>query len=333
MQHYENNRTREDEQGFMLIGVIVLVFLVMLALSVAAPKVALNLRRDREVESIHRGNEYIRAIQLYYRKFGRYPGTMDQLVKSTNIRFLRQKYPDPMTGKADWKLIHVGEAKTTVKGFFGQPLAGIPGGGGGLGSASSMASPGQPGSTVGGTQGTTGSTSFGSSGGMGTSSPGGSSSVFSLSSGTSSPSSSSSPSGPGSSGAATVSSSSASNSSSGIGSQSATSFTGGGAPIVGIGSSRSGASITILNEQATYQTWEFIYDPRIEQLKAKAALLGGGTNSGFGSSGSPSGFGSSSPTSPMSPGLNSSPSGSFGSSGGSGFGSGGTSSPAPTTPQ
>ena len=166
MQHHENNRTREDEQGFMLIGVIVLVFLVMLALSVAAPKVALNLRRDREVESIHRGNEYIRAIQLYYRKFGRYPGTMDQLVKSTNIRFLRQKYPDPMTGKADWKLIHVGEAKTTVKGFFGQPLAGIPGGGGGLGSASSMASPGQPGSTVGGTQGTTGSTgstSFGSS--------------------------------------------------------------------------------------------------------------------------------------------------------------------------
>lgn len=133
MQHYENNRTREDEQGFMLIGVIVLVFLVMLALSVAAPKVALNLRRDREVESIHRGNEYIRAIQLYYRKFGRYPGTMDQLVKSTNIRFLRQKYPDPMTGKADWKLIHVGEAKTTVKGFFGQPLAGIPSGGGGLG--------------------------------------------------------------------------------------------------------------------------------------------------------------------------------------------------------
>ena len=30
-----------------------------------------------------------------------------------------------MTGKADWRLIHVGEAKTTVKGFFGQPLAGL----------------------------------------------------------------------------------------------------------------------------------------------------------------------------------------------------------------
>ena len=30
-----------------------------------------------------------------------------------------------MTGKADWRLIQVGEAKTTVKGFFGQPLAGL----------------------------------------------------------------------------------------------------------------------------------------------------------------------------------------------------------------
>ena len=38
---------KRDEQGFMLLGVIVLIFLVMLALSVAAPKaVAHELRRD-----------------------------------------------------------------------------------------------------------------------------------------------------------------------------------------------------------------------------------------------------------------------------------------------
>ena len=61
-------------------------------------------RRDREVEAIHRGNEYVRAIQLYYKKFGRYPGNMDQLEKSNNIRFLRQRYVDPMTGKELWKI-------------------------------------------------------------------------------------------------------------------------------------------------------------------------------------------------------------------------------------
>ena len=102
-----------------------LIFLLLLTLSVAAPKMAQALRRDREVEAIHRGNDYVRAIQLYYAKFGHYPGNMDQLEKSNNIRFLRQKYVDPLTGKPDWRLIHVGEAKTTVKGFFGQPLAGF----------------------------------------------------------------------------------------------------------------------------------------------------------------------------------------------------------------
>lgn len=304
MQTRENYATREGEQGFMLVGAIVLVFLVLLALSIAAPKVARALRREQEVEAIHRGNEYVRAVQLYYRKFGRYPGTMDQLEKTSNIRFLRRKYEDPMTGKADWRLIHVGEAKTTVKGFFGQPLAGLPGSSGGLGSAASMASS-QPGSTVNGSSPT--GSSLGSSPGTGSSSSG-----FSLgSSGLGS-----SP-GTGSGPGATVSSGST-NSSGGVGSQSATSFTGGGAPIVGVGSSKSGDSITILNEQTTYQTWEFIYDPRIEQLKAKAALLGGGSSSGFGSgssgSGSSSGFGSSPGFGSNFPGSSSSPGSSPGSS-------------------
>ena len=304
MQARKKQTTREDEQGFMLVGVIVLVFLVMLALSIAAPKVARELRREREVEAIHRGNEYVRALQLYYRKFGRYPGTMDQLEKTSNIRFLRRKYEDPMTGKANWRLIHIGEAKTTVKGFFGQPLTGLPGSAGGLGSASSMTSS-QPGSTVNGSS-PTGSSLGGSSLGTGSSSGGG----FSLG-GNSFGSGSSTP------GQTVSGSSGSSGSSSGMGSQSATTFSGGGAPIVGVGSSRSGDSITILNEQTTYETWEFIYDPRIEQLKAKAALLGGGSSSGFGSgsSGSSSGFGSGS--SGSNPGLGSSfpgPSSSSGSS-------------------
>ena len=344
MASVENNQIREGEQGFLLVGVVVLVFLVLLALSVAAPKVAKELRREREVEAIHRGNEYVRAIQLYYRKFGRYPGTMDQLEKSTNIRFLRRKYTDPLTNKADWRLIHIGEAKTTVKGFFGQPLAGLPSGAGGLGAASSMVS-GQQGGTVGGASSPSG---FGGSGGSGL---GGSSSSsgFSLGSGSSFGSNSGSTS-PGSGSTAnpggTVSSpSSSSTSSGGIGSQSASSFSGGGAPIVGIGCSHSGGSITVLNEQTTYQTWEFIYDPRIEQLKAKAALLGGGANSGFGSgsgssfgSGSSSGFGSgsssgfgSSPSSGFGSSSPSSPSSGFGSGSSSGFGSGSSGGSTPST--
>jgi type II secretory pathway pseudopilin PulG len=342
MQEIRSETRHDGEQGFMLLGAIVLIFLVLLALSIAAPKVAQDLRRDREVEAIHRGNEYVRAIQLYYKKFGHYPGNMDQLEKSNNIRFLRQKYDDPLTGKPDWRLIHVGEAKTTVKGFFGQPLAGIAGGGptGGLGAASSMVS-GQPGSTVGGTSGSatspTSPTSPTSSSGSGFSLGSGSSSSPGLGTGMGAGSGSSPTSGPG--GASTVSSGAGSSGNgsgfgSGIGSQSATTFSGGGAPIVGVGNSKSGTSITDLNEQTTYETWEFLYDPRIEQLKAKAALLGGPASAGNGSGG----LGGSNPLGGSSPGGSTLPGSSPGSSPGLSPGSspGGmspTPSPPSTTPQ
>jgi type II secretory pathway pseudopilin PulG len=302
---------RQGEQGFMLVGLIVAIFLILLALSVAAPKVARELRREREVEAIHRGDQYVRAIRLYYRKMNHtYPGTMEQLEKSNNVRFLRQQYVDPMTGKADWRLIHVGEAKTTVKGFFGQPLVGLAPG---LGSVSSMASPG-----IGGSSAAPGTGVGGASpgiGGLGSSSPG----TSGL--GSSSPGGIGAPGGVG--GATTPTDSSAAGSTSSIGSaggiasQSASSFTGGGAPFVGVGVPKEGESITVLNEQTTYNTWEFIYDPRIEQLYAKASLFGGAStaSSGLGSvSGQSSGYGgtpttpgtgtmpgTTSPTSPASP--------------------------------
>ena len=163
-------RERRSEEGFTLVGLVVAIFLILLVLAVAAPKVAKDLKRDREVEAVHRGNQYVRAVQLYYRKFGHYPGSIEQLEKTNNIRFLRQKYVDPMTGKADWRLIHLGEAKTTVKGFFGAPLTGIAPG---LGSAAGLASPGgigagAAGASAGGVAGSSGS-AFGGSSGLGSS--------------------------------------------------------------------------------------------------------------------------------------------------------------------
>jgi hypothetical protein len=54
---------------------------------------------------------------------------------------------------------------------------------------------------------------------------------------------------------------------------------------MGVGLGAPGDSITELNEQTSYATWEFLYDPRIELLKAQAGLNGGGNSIGPGQPG------------------------------------------------
>jgi hypothetical protein len=51
-------------------------------------------------------------------------------------------------------------------------------------------------------------------------------------------------------------------------------------PFMGVGSEASGNSIITPNEQSTYESWEFLYDPRIEKLKAAAALNAGASSVG-----------------------------------------------------
>jgi len=99
-------------------------------------------------------------------------------------------------------------------------------------------------------------------------------------------------------------------------------------PFMGVGSNAKGDSILIENEQTTYETWEFLYDPRIETLYA-AAALSGGMNSGSPGSLTPSGTGTGFPQSgntPNSSGFNNTPNGGSGSTpaGSNGGAAGGT---------
>jgi type II secretory pathway pseudopilin PulG len=264
-----------SESGFMMVFAVVLVALMLIALAVAAPIVAKDLRRDKEVESAHRANEYVRAIRLYYRKFKTYPPSIEALEGTNNVRFLRKKYVDPLTGKDDWRIIHVGENKTTVKGFFGEPLGGLnTTGAGGLGSASSMQS------------------NLGSSPAAGTATPsnctvsGGSALTQGFAGATT-----------GCPGSGAAGSSTSSDS---LGS--------GGGQIMGVGTTKTGDSILEPNQQTTYETWEFIYDPKIELLYQKANILGGGAGGTVNStslsnlnSGSPNSSTSNTPNTPAPP--------------------------------
>jgi hypothetical protein len=76
----------------------------------AAPNIFTQGRREREEEMVWRGRQYDRAIGLYFRKFGKYPTSVDDLVKQTNgVRFLRKAYKDPMNQEdGSWRFIYVG---------------------------------------------------------------------------------------------------------------------------------------------------------------------------------------------------------------------------------
>jgi hypothetical protein len=81
---------------------------IMLATAVTTIK--FQIRRDREEEMVHRGVQYTRAIRAYYRKFNRFPAKIEDLENTNQLRFLRKRYKDPITGK-DFKLVHFGEVK------------------------------------------------------------------------------------------------------------------------------------------------------------------------------------------------------------------------------
>lgn len=284
--------SEQGEQGYLLFALVVAIAIILIGLSVAAADVARSLRREREVESVRRGNQFVRAIQLYYRKFGHYPGSIEQLEKTNNIRFLRQRYVDPLTGKPDWRVIGVGKNQTTVKGFFGEPLTGLATAN--LGAAAGSQSAGfgaQGGAGIGGAGiggagiGGIGAPGAGGAAGVGAAAgPGAAANGAGTVAGTADPSASTGGFGtPG-----------------GIGGQSATSFGGSGSgPFMGVGSSATGTSLVEPNAQTTYEKWEFLYDPRIELLKAKAALSSGIGSVGAGALGQtpgafgtpPSGFG------------------------------------------
>ena len=298
-KHAQCAAQETGEEGFLLIAMIVAIFLILLALSVAAPRMAMELKREKELETAHRANQYVRGIRMYYKKFQSYPASIETLKKSNNIRFLRQEYVDPLTGKNDWKLIRAGQNKTKVKGFFGEDLPGLTPG---LGSAAGLASSGSAGSSFGSTS-TLGS---GSSFGSGTSSFGSSSptSGSSTTTGTGTSTGATGSTDTGSTGSTSGGRGSDSGSGSGFGSDSTLSGTGGA--FMGVAVPKSGEAIMVVNEQTTYEDWEFLYDPRIEQMYAKANLLGGGISSGnatgLGSAGSlGSGFGSAPTTTGSSP--------------------------------
>jgi type II secretory pathway pseudopilin PulG len=101
---------RRQQAGYTLLMVVFMVAAMIIAAAAAAPNILTQGRREKETEMVWRGQQYVRAIGLYYRKFGKYPTKVEDLTKQTNgVRFLRQAYTDPMNkDDGSWRFIYVG---------------------------------------------------------------------------------------------------------------------------------------------------------------------------------------------------------------------------------
>ena len=98
---------RQNESGFALLLVFLMAAAVSIMLYRQLPRAAFESQRGKEELLQDRGEQYIRAIQLYVAKWRRFPADLDSLEKTNNVRYLRRRYKDPMTGKDEWRAVHV----------------------------------------------------------------------------------------------------------------------------------------------------------------------------------------------------------------------------------
>jgi len=285
--------------------VMFLVLVMIIGSQVALRNLYTQGRRMREDDMIWRGNQYSRAIRLYFRKTGHYPQSLDDLKTGLpELSFLRYAaYKDPTNSGEDgaWRLIYVnasgqiigsvryatlqqmalmdlngGKIPTTpIAGSIGTPVASM-----GLGSGPSGANnPNAQSTAPGGNATPPGSTPDNSAGGSQTPNSG-----------------------------QTPSSDQTSSSSQPVNPLSLLKPTGPvdgpvlGAFLTGVGGgTKSDApSIKVYNFGKKYKDWEFIWNPLEDQARAAQQALSGGGTQPVGQPGSPPAFGIPNPSGPPS---------------------------------
>ncbi len=240
--------TTNGQRGYILLMLMLFVALLAIAAGALAPGIAFRIKRDREEEMIHRGVQYSRAIRIFVKKTGRYPTRLEELENTNNIRFLRKRYKDPITGK-DFKLLHVGEVQlTSAAGIAGAAALGS--GVAGMAGAAALG-----GNAAGGAAALLGAAMGAAAAQASVGSP---------------LNPASNPAGDSGAGAGNGNNNDQSKPDSsqpgaGIGSNQLSSAVFGGGPIVGVASTSKAKSIREFNHKNHYNQWQFIYDPTMDR--------------------------------------------------------------------
>jgi len=243
-------KARRKQGGYALLLVVFLTSLVVVGTMSIGLRILTEGRREKEQEMIWRGKQYTRGIKLYYRKLGRFPNSMDDLVKPKigNLRFMRQAYKDPMNKEdGTWRLIYVGPAGQLI-GSLNPAVS----------SVQMPAAGGQPGAAPGGTPSALGG--IGSQpGASGAFAPNSASPGTAPANGQATPGS-----GPGTATAVTATGAQGTDTGSGTDSQAVP--TGDtptivGGSIIGVGSKINQRSVMVFEKAHNYRLFEFVWDP------------------------------------------------------------------------
>jgi type II secretory pathway pseudopilin PulG len=112
------SESAQDDSGYALVAMLVVMSLMALFAMAAATNVRQQAQREREKEAIFRGEEVADAIRSYYASKGRngvnaLPTEMDQLLEGIQIPGRTKKLQvlrtsaakDPLSSTGEWKLI------------------------------------------------------------------------------------------------------------------------------------------------------------------------------------------------------------------------------------
>lgn len=257
------SKKRRKEQGYVLMTMLLFVALLAIGATAAIERIDMQVKRDREEEMIHRGVQYSRAIRNFVKKMGRYPTSIEDLQSTNNLRFLRKRYKDPITGK-DFKLVHMGDIQSiTSPGLAGATPVAAMGANGPQGQSSPQAGFMQSGAAGAGNS-ATGNSQLALSGDL----AGNNNTQNSGAQNSGAQNQNSDQNGGDNS-----SSSSSSGASSGTWNQKGSpgefqpgqGQTFGGGPIVGVASLSKEKTIRVFNNKNHYNEWFFIYDPTTDR--------------------------------------------------------------------
>jgi type II secretory pathway pseudopilin PulG len=100
-------RTFPRQLGFTYLTVMFIVAILLGGLAIVGETWETSARREKEVELLFIGNQYRRALRLYYLStpgvVKAYPRQIEDLLKDPRqpgtVRHLRKLFPDPLTGK------------------------------------------------------------------------------------------------------------------------------------------------------------------------------------------------------------------------------------------